>query len=119
MTHFVHHVPGRMRVKTPALKRNEARGRMVKGYLDTMEGVSSAEVNTVTGSIVIKYDHAVVQGTTILNSLHGMGLVMHPSHPAVFTGGVSYGQKMSDTVMNKLFETVIEKSAIALIAAII
>lgn len=119
MTHFVHHVPGRMRVKTPALKRNEARGRMVKGYLDTMEGVCSAEVNTVTGSIVIKYDHGVVQGATILNSLHGMGLVTHATQPAFFTGGVSYGQKLSDTVMNRLVETVIEKSAIALIAAII
>jgi len=120
MTHYVHHVPGRLRVKSPALKKNERQAKLVKEYLDSMNGVLSADVSTVTGSIVIKYDAFLVEGKTILNSLHAMGYAQNATpHREVYSSGMDVGQKVSDTVVNKLLETVIERSAVALIAALI
>ncbi|MHB0984377.1 MAG: HMA2 domain-containing protein [Sulfuricella sp.] len=120
MTHFVHHVPGRLRIKSPALKRNERQAKVAEEYLDSMNGVLSAEANTVTGSLVIKYDAFLVHGETILNSLHAMGYAQSATlHRQGYSSGMGVGQKVSDTLVNKLLETVVERSAVALIAALI
>ncbi len=119
MSHYIHHVPGRLRVKSPRLKRNEHEAAQAKGYMDRVDGVLSTEVNTVTGSMLIKYDAKQVAAQTLLNSLRTQGHV-HPQqgHETGYTGP-GIGQKLSDTVMNKLVETIIERSATALVAAII
>lgn len=122
MAHYIHHVPGRLRVRTLAIKRNEARARSVKEYLAGMHGVLATEISTVTGSVVVNYDTALLDSTTILNSLHAMGFVAHtaPQNNArVSSNGAGFGQKLSDTVLTKVVETVFERSAVALIAALI
>lgn len=125
MSHYVHHVPGRLRVKTPVLKRQEHRAREIKTYLESIEGVFDVDVSTVTGSAVIRYDAARVSSVILLNSVRDLGLVhhdhLHASHAQV--RGVSTGSPLSnnvaDTFLTKLVETAIEKSAVALIAAVI
>jgi copper chaperone CopZ len=123
MTHYVHHVPGRLRVKTPMLKRQELRAREVKSYLQNIVGVLEVEISTVTGSAVIKYDPSQVNSMVLLNSVRDLGLV-HPEHASRHHGGMTNaGSPLANTVantfFNKLVETAIEKSAIALIAAVI
>jgi copper chaperone CopZ len=123
MTHYVHHVPGRLRVKTPALKRQEHRACEVKTYLESIEGVFDVEVSTVTGSVLIKYDAARVNPAVLLNSMRDLGLVHHDHVTGNHTGAVSTGSPLANsaanTFLNKLLETAIEKSAVALIAAVI
>lgn len=123
MTHYVHHVPGRLRVKTPVLKRQEHRAREIKSYLESIEGVFDVDVSTVTGSVVIKYDAARVSLVVLLNSVRDLGLVHHDhvahSHATVVSAGVPLSNNVANTFLNKLFETALEKSAIALIAAVI
>lgn len=120
MSHYIHHVPGRLRVKSPALKRNEWQARQTKDYIDRMQGVLASEINPVTGSLLIKYDANQIAAQTLLNSLRTLGHV-HPHHglPEATVGQADPAQKIYDTVVNKLVETVIERSATALIAAII
>jgi copper chaperone CopZ len=123
MTHYVHHVPGRLRVKTPALKRQEYRAREIKSYLEGIEGVVEVDVSTVTGSAVIKYDAARVNSVTLMNSVRDLGLVHHEhashAHAPVVSAGAPLSNNAANTFLNKLVETAIEKSAIALIAAVI
>lgn len=121
MTHFIHHVPGRLRVKSPALKRNQRAAAAAKEYLDGVNGILSAEVSTVTGSIVVKYDAYLIDGQTILNSLHGMGHLLHQRPmPAIYPAvPATSGKSLTDTLVNKMLETVVERSAVALIAALI
>jgi len=119
MSHYIHHVPGRLRIKSPRLKRNNREAEQAQGYMERLHGVQSTEVNTVTGSLVIKYDTALVEGHTLLNSLRTLGhLLPHHGHAAHFQGP-GIGQKISDTVVNKVLETIIERSATVLIAAIL
>lgn len=121
MSLYIHHVPGRLRVQSPRFKRNEHQASQARDYMERVDGVVSSEVNTVTGSMVIKYDTNRVSGETLLNSLRDLGH-MHThdnSRPAIYMHGSSSAQKVSDTVVNKLLETVIERSATMLIAALI
>jgi copper chaperone CopZ len=122
MTHYIHHVPGRLRVKSLMIKKNETQARLVKDCLNEMNGVRATEVNTVTGSIVVNYDAHLVHSETILNSLRDQGYidqVTPHSDLVVMSSGASLAQKVSDAVVNKLVETVVERSAVALIAALI
>jgi len=119
MSHYIHHVPGRLRVKSPALKRNEREAAQTRAYLDQLHGVHSAEVNTVTGSILIHYDTQRVAAQTLINTLRSLGHVQPEHGHAMHYQGPGLGQKLSDAVVNKLVETVLERSATALVAAIL
>ena len=119
MAYYVHHVPGRLRVQIPALKKNVSKARQLELYLHGMHGVLKYEVSIVTGSIVTKYDVRLVSSTTILNSLRDGGFIhnVHPCHPLTYK--VDPAQKVTDTFVEKLVEAALERSAMALIAALI
>lgn len=120
MSTYIHHVPGRLRIKSPRLKRNAHAAEQTRDHIESLHGVHSTEVNTVTGSLLIKYDSSLVGGQTLLNTLRSLGHLMpHHTHDEIHYQGPGIGQKVSDTVVNKLLETVIERSATALIAAIL
>ncbi|MGQ9684941.1 MAG: HMA2 domain-containing protein [Thiobacillaceae bacterium] len=118
MSRYIHHVPGRLRVKSPGLKRNEAEAARTVAHMQHLHGVASAEVNTVTGSLLIRYDINLVAAQTLLNTLRGLGHVQPEPGHGVHYQGPGLGQKISDTVVNKLVETVLERSATALVAAL-
>lgn len=120
MAHYIHHVPGRLRINTPTLKKNEPRARQLKSHLEGMNGVLCAETSIVTGSVVIKYDTYVVSSTLILDSLYGLGYIQNT---ATTLAGPAQGapamQKVADIFVQKLVETALERSAVALVAALI
>lgn len=53
---IIHQVPGRIRMKIPSAKGNEAQLQSYKEVLSLIPGVEDIEVNPVTGSIILKYD---------------------------------------------------------------
>lgn len=120
MSHYTHHVPGRLRVKSPHLKRNPRRAEEAQLHLGGIEGVLSAEANPLTGSLLITYDARRVGAEALFDSLRGLGHVGagHPA-PASVPAAHDPVQRMTDTLVNKLVETALERSATALIAAIL
>jgi copper chaperone CopZ len=120
MAYYVHHVPGRLRIKTATLKKNSSGARQLKLCLEEMHGVLEVNVSIITGSIVIKYAAGVVSSTAILNNLHDQGHIRDLAHSAQ---QVSYEvhpmQKVTDTFVQKLVEAALERSATALVAALI
>jgi copper chaperone CopZ len=123
MTHYVHHVPGRLRIRAAALKRNEPQAKLAKERLQAIKGVTATEVSTVTGSIVIKYDASVVASTTLLESLKGLGYISASSAgiaAATFAPPPRrLAENLTEKVVGKLAEKVLERSAHALIASLI
>jgi copper chaperone CopZ len=121
MACYVHHVPGRLRIKTVALKNNLYLARHAKSCLEKVRGVLEAAVSTITGSIVIKYDACLVSSTTILNTLRDQGYIQN-THCLTANQAVRRihpAQKVADTLVAKLIETAVERSAVALIAAVL
>jgi hypothetical protein len=119
--HYLHHIPGRLRVKCASLKRNDEQVRRICDYLRGVDGVVEAEANALTGSLLIRYDADVVGSDTLLNSLKALGCVHRETdlsrpvtdmtHPFV--------QRVADQFVQKTVEALIERSAVALVAAII
>ncbi|SET63764.1 hypothetical protein SAMN05216412_1117 [Nitrosospira multiformis] len=119
MAHYIHHVPGRLRVNTPLLKKNEPRARQLKSYLEGVNGILQIETSIVTGSVVIRYDRCLVNSTLILNSLYDLGYIQHTDTLSGPAHGTSVTPKVVDIFVQKLMETALERSAMALVAALI
>jgi hypothetical protein len=73
MNYYLHHVPGRLRVKIPGLKTSPEQVQKIRDLLDEVKGVKRASVNTITGSVLILYDTCLVESEEILMSLQEHG----------------------------------------------
>jgi len=56
---YVHNVPGRLRIRSEILKRNNLAADAAKIALSTIPGIGVVEINPVTGSILVHYCHKV------------------------------------------------------------
>ena len=119
MAHYIHHVPGRLRVNTPLLKKNEPRARQLRSYLEGINGILQIETSIVTGSVVIRYDRCLVSSMLILNSLYDLGYIQHTDTLSGPAHGTPVTPKVVDIFVQKLMETALERSAVALVAALI
>lgn len=52
----IHHVPGRIRIRLPFLKKNAETLAEVRRFLEGLEGVTSVQENVLTGSLLLHYD---------------------------------------------------------------
>jgi hypothetical protein len=147
MNLYIHHIPGRLRVKTPPLRRNEAEAVRVRAMLTGLEGLLSYEVKTLTGSLIIYYDPALTQGEAILAFLSRHGFVgkeatadlvqprskaimpsmptpaassaLKTSEPILVNFGTSMGRAFGRAVFGIALEKLVERSAVALVSAIL
>jgi len=74
MNYYVHDVPGRLRIKTPMVKRSRSSARDVEGLIKQLRGINSTIVNFTTGSVVVLYDREIISSNLILNTLENEGL---------------------------------------------
>lgn len=122
MSHYVHHVPGRMRVKTPILKRNDMRARAVQELVTAQSGVNTVDVNTITGSLVIHYDPKRTTSAALFDLLKQEGCAGATDLIAA-TGVISRGNALSSrvgkAVIGEVVENLLKLSATALVAALI
>lgn len=110
MVQVVHHVPGRLRIRILRLKGSPGEAARVEAQIDSIRGVSNVAANAVTGSVVIHYD---ARGTRLeaiaaalqLDALRAPG----PAGPGA--------SKIAQRVARSLLEALLERSAMALIAA--
>lgn len=123
MTHYIHHVPGRLRVKTAAVKGSERNARRVREHFAHREGVQAVEASVVTGSVIMRYDAAAVSGEVLIGELRGLALLPEasPRHEVVVqrSGEPPLAEHIAGKVATRIVETVIERSALALIGALI
>jgi copper chaperone CopZ len=73
MGHYMHDLPGRLRIMTPFMKNNKEAACSVEGLLLAMGGVASVAVNTRTGSCLVNYDPKKAKRDEILSVLVRMG----------------------------------------------
>lgn len=72
---FVHHLPGRLRLRSAALKDNTRAGEEAKGRLVDIAGIRSVMANPKTGSLLLEYDPAVIVPGRIAELLASRGFV--------------------------------------------
>ncbi len=77
MQHYIHHVPGRVRMKNPQFKNNPALLREVQNCFQGTEGISGIETNDLTGSVVIRYNPDVLPERHMVEMLHECTFIDH------------------------------------------
>lgn len=123
---YIHDTPGRLRLSLPTLKRN---AEAIQAFADTLKpltGIIEVCVNTLAGSVTVRYDARLVNADAILQALKSDGL-LDPA-PALRKNVVSSpgdraisraAQALGEAVFEKIMEKALEKAAVALVAAVI
>ena len=73
MSHYIHHVPGRLRVRCPSLRANSPRIRTVCEVLKSRDGVHGIECKKHAGSITIHYYSEVTNADDLIALLKKHG----------------------------------------------
>lgn len=123
MGHYIHHVPGRLRIRTRKLKRDAGRAKAAEQLLQSIDGIISVRANEITGSITLTYERDTVSSEAILSTLaaHGYyepGAVRHAdgqSHDMAARTGDTLGKVLFGFVVKEA----VERSAVALIGALL
>jgi len=126
VSQYIHHTPGRLRVRSAGLKRNSSAADRLREALENLPGVNKVDVSTVTGSVTLIYDSGVIDGDSLKGHLRAHGHLHGAPHglPAIaaprdVAAGVGAGERIARTVATMLLEKLVEHSALALVAAII
>ncbi len=127
MSHYLHHVPGRLRLKALSFRNSEDKAAEIRALCSQLPGISSIELNTLTGSLLVRYDKASVNSSQILGLLFTNGVItsIPEARPKVtsnlFGGPVSVraADTLAETVSKLLAKVVIEKMLPRLVSAVI
>ena len=123
MNSYVHQVPGRLRVKVPFLKHQPAKCESVIAALSGHRGIRQIKVNQLTGSVVVRYDDALIDEDRILNVMEYEGFfdstraVRNEAHldRAAHRAGKVFGRAAFSYVVGKALES----NGLSLLAAFI
>jgi len=123
MTCYVHNVPGRLRLRTPHLKRNADTADEIRKALSTLNGIGAVDINLTTGSILINYNHKIIRHEEVLDLLRRRGYYDATRtettdeyiHKAASKAGSVIGKAIFGTVVEKA----LEGSALSLISLLI
>ena len=69
----VHHLPGRLRLRSTSLKGHARAMEEARGHLAQIEGVASVRANPCTGSLLLEYDPAVAAPANLIDLLAARG----------------------------------------------
>lgn len=113
MSYYIHHVPGRLRIKTVRLRRAECQAKLGK-MLAALPGIASHIHNDKIGSVLIHYDTEQLSADDILYQLYKAGCLdsaISASPTASASGnlvkqaGALFGSALFGTLLRKSVET--------------
>lgn len=117
MSQYIHHIPGRIRVRYKAFRcRPDIAGRAARKLLST-EGVQKVRINSHAGSITVNYDPAVLEQSRILAVLEQVGCIGAPSQSA--EGARLVCEMFGKALVGAVVKTAAERSARSIMGAII
>lgn len=113
--HHVHHVPGRLRIRIPELKRDADKSQAFAKALRGIAGVQVVETNVLTGSLLVYYEEKVTNERAILRVLGIEHAIPAPSS----AGSTRLERKVADAVLWYALEKAVERSVPLLLAALL
>ena len=73
MDYYYHYVPGRLRIQTPFIHGNPQNAATFEKTIQGLEGISSVEVDPVTGSALMRFDENQIKHEQIISFLEKKG----------------------------------------------
>ena len=119
MIHSIHHVPGRLRVRSSAFRCQPAEALAAQRRLTSIDGVRQARLNAHAGSITIHYDPERITQQKLLDLMKDTGCterVTPKANPAFARkAGELFGKALVGAVVNKA----VERSAFRLVSVLL
>jgi copper chaperone CopZ len=116
MNPYIHVLDGRLRIKVPEVKRAPRKAAEVVRAFQSVHGVTYVQANPTTGSVLVLFESSRITPEQIVQALRDMGClstaVQTDGHQGVEKG---IGQKLTETVVQSLFETAVQHVITALI----
>jgi hypothetical protein len=118
--------PGRLRLRFSQLRRQPLYAAQVAAAIRGLDGVLSVDANAVTGGLLIVYDVARADKSGLWPSLQA-ALATHglrePARQQSAQAGAApatvWPEKVVDKVAGAMLEKLLERSALALVAALL
>jgi hypothetical protein len=108
MIQAVHHVRGRLRIRHLGIKRDRREADRFCDLVRCLPGVYAASARPTTGSVIVEYDWRVTDHEQLVQLLGAAPLARE-----------RHGEKVAEKLGQILVEHLIERSASALIGALI
>jgi hypothetical protein len=122
MKYYVHHTPGRLRIRIPSIRNNPVRADHVKSLLN-IGGTEKIKVNPMTGSVVATYDPVAVSGQHLLKILKENGLYSEDQtisiDDQIQQASITAAHKFRRAFFSWAVGRVLESNGLSLIAAFI
>ncbi|MBV8520996.1 MAG: heavy-metal-associated domain-containing protein [Acetobacteraceae bacterium] len=112
---IAHHLPGRLRLRSPSLKSDIRVGEEAHRHLAQIEGVTSVTVNPCAGSLLLRYDPAVLPSEKVIEVLaaHGYSATAAEEGPEP-----RWANQLASAVTNWVIEALAERLVLALVGAL-
>lgn len=117
MSQYIHHVPGRIRVRSKAFRCQGERAEKAQTHLLAMDGVRDVKINPRAASILVQYDPDRLTKAELFAALEDLGCMAparrdreHFSSP-----GETFGKALVGVAVQKM----IEQSARSLVGAFV
>ena len=119
MSQYIHHVPGRLRVRSSAFRCPSAKAEKARAQLLGTAGVRQVTLNPRAGSITVHYDPARIRQSELLGTLHDLGCLAGAARTGQGQGAPSAVELFGKAVAAVVMQKAMEQSARTLVGAFI
>ena len=114
---IAHHVPGRLRLRSAALKGKVRASEQARRHLAQIEGVTSASANPATGRGLLEYDLNVIWPSNVSDVLTMYGCAVGVTE-AQTDAGAGWANKLASAARDWAINALAERIALAMISAL-
>jgi len=124
MSHYIHTVPGRIRIKNQIFKYNPQKCETAKETLQHLPGVHEIKTNPSNGSVIIRYDGSIIQADRLLSALEEKRLIQtsrlnSSKDPLAENIVADTGAKVGKAIIGWAVGKALEANGLSLLAAFI
>jgi copper chaperone CopZ len=123
MSYYIHNVPGRLRIKSPVVRRNDHAASEIRKALSEIGGIATVDINLTTGSILINYNPKVVKSQDIAALLQRKGYFdaarAQTNDQYIRTAASKAGSLLGKAVLGTFVEKAFEGSALSLLGILL
>ena len=116
---YVHHVPGRLRMKAAEFRENPSILEATRRDFAALPAVSSVSPNRLTGSILVEYDPLVSAPAALFAAMEERGFPQMPLSATAGAQSTSLTERLAEAAARSLFDWLVERLVAGAIAAVI
>lgn len=123
MSYYIHNVPGRLRLKSPLVRKNSGAADDIKKTLSTIQGIATVDINLTTGSVLINYNPKQINHKDIAGLLQRKGYfdqsLALTNDQYIHRAASRAGSVVGKAVVGTFVDMALEGSALSLITLLI